>query len=252
MNNDLDLVIRNVEQEVSFEHFEALVHHGSRVNRNFLAHAPHRMIQGVGDSDFFKLFNRPFAERTTRSRDFEEFNFVFALAAFEALENGTVFRVNRRDEGLRIFSKLVPNDRACHHHRFLVRKSHMLAMFNSGNRREAAHSTHQGVDDNVCLRVGSEFAETFHACKNLSAKHDFEFFSRDFVEHANTFDIVLANEFGHLVHAAICSHGIKVEQIGMLLNDVNARGSDRTGGTQENYIFHLKTSIIASFFIKIE
>jgi hypothetical protein len=34
----------------------------------------------------------------------------------------------------------------------------------------------------------------------------------------------------------------------MLLNDINARGSDRTGGTEKNDVFHFK----ASFFIQLK
>ena len=244
VHHHLDLIIRNVEEEVSFEHFETLVHHGGRVDGNLLAHAPHRVIQGVCHGDVFKLFNRPFAEGAAGRRDFEEFHFMFALAAFEALEDSAMFRINRRNEGLRIFGKLVPNDRACHDHGFFVRKSHMLAMFDSGNGREASHGAHQRVDDDIGLRVGSEFAKAFHAHEHLHAEYTLEFLGGIRVEHAHAFHLVLAHDFGNLRHAAVCGNGIKIEDIGMLVNDIYARSTDRTGRTEKNYVFHFEASFL--------
>ena len=174
-----------------FQDFEALVHHGCGIDGNLLAHAPHRVIERIGNGDGFKLLDRPFAERSAGGRNLEEFHFFFG-ATGKALENGAMFGINRRNEGFRIFGEFIPNDRARHDHRLFVGERHMFAMFDSGNGREAAHGTHQGVDDDVGFRIGGEFAEAVHAGEHRHAEFFFEFLGGSFVEHAHAFHLELA------------------------------------------------------------
>ena len=119
-------------------------------------------------------------------------------------------------------------------------------MFDSGNGREATHGAHQRVDDDVGLRVGSEFAQAFHTGEHLHAEFLFELLRSSFVEHAHAFHLVLAHDFGNLRHAAVCRNGVKIEDVGMLVNDIDARSTDRTGRTEKNYVFHFEASFLYS------
>ena len=127
-----------------------------------------------------------------------------------------MFGVDRGNEGLRIFGKLVPDDGAGHNHGFFIGKCHMLAVFNGGNGREATHCTHQGVDDDVGLRVCSKFAEAIHTGEHRLSEQLFKFLCSRFVEHAHAFHIELAYNFSNLIDAAVGSNRVQIEDIRML------------------------------------
>ena len=54
VNHHLDLFVRNVEQEVSFENFEAFVHHGGRIDGYLLAHAKRLDLPTLAKLTFFE------------------------------------------------------------------------------------------------------------------------------------------------------------------------------------------------------
>src|SRR5215471_3858408 len=51
MHNDLHLLNRDVKQMMRLNNLEAFIHHGRRVNGNFTAHFPIRMLQRLFDTD---------------------------------------------------------------------------------------------------------------------------------------------------------------------------------------------------------
>ena len=57
-------------------------------------------------------------------------------------------------------------------------------------------------------------------------------------------------DFGNLGHAAVSGNGVEIENIRMLVYDIDARSTDRTGGTEKDYVFHVKTSKYFDYKIK--
>ena len=53
--DDIDLIIRQIKQIMSFNDLKALIHHGSRIDRYFRAHTPDRMIQSLLQSDIKQI-----------------------------------------------------------------------------------------------------------------------------------------------------------------------------------------------------
>src|SRR5258708_20976637 len=68
VDDDLDLVIRDVEEVMQLDHLERLVHHRRRVDRDLGAHLPCRMLERILNSYVAKFLERELAEGSARAR----------------------------------------------------------------------------------------------------------------------------------------------------------------------------------------
>src|SRR2546422_11723696 len=94
MHDDLDLVVREPEEEVSFDQLEALVGERCRVDGDLGTHVPRGMCQRGSRRDVLQLVTYPPAERSPGGREHERVHLV-ERAALKALEGARMLAVNR-------------------------------------------------------------------------------------------------------------------------------------------------------------
>jgi hypothetical protein len=71
VDDDLELLVRETEQEVRFDQLEALVRQGRRVDGDLRAHAPGRVRERVGAGHLGQLRARAAAEGAARGGEDE-------------------------------------------------------------------------------------------------------------------------------------------------------------------------------------
>ena len=108
----------DTEEPLGLNHFEALVHHRSRINGNLCAHIPGRMFQSISLRHVGYLLHRLQTERTAGSRQQDLFYRVHVLA-HKTLEDGRVLAVDGQDGGVILLGQL-QNQLASHHQRLLI------------------------------------------------------------------------------------------------------------------------------------
>ena len=95
VDDDLDLLVREREQEVRLDQLQALVRERGAVDRDLRPHAPGRVRERFLRGDVLELVARAAAERAAR-RGQDERVYLFRGSAFEALERGGVLAVDRQ------------------------------------------------------------------------------------------------------------------------------------------------------------
>src|SRR5207249_8560906 len=93
VHDDLDLLVRNAEQEVSLDQLEALVRKRRRVDRDLRAHVPGRVRQSGAGCYVLQLVTRAAAKRSTRRGEHERVDLV-DRTALKALERTRMFAVD--------------------------------------------------------------------------------------------------------------------------------------------------------------
>jgi hypothetical protein len=71
VDDDLDLLIRQAEEEMGLDQLQPLVGEGRRVDRDLRPHAPGRMGQRIGPGHGGELLLRPAAKRAARGGEHE-------------------------------------------------------------------------------------------------------------------------------------------------------------------------------------
>ena len=96
MDHHVDLLRREAEQPAALDDLQRLVHHRGRVDRNFRAHGPGGVRQGVVDRDLPQLVAGQVAERSAAGGQDDAGDFL-AAAGLQGLKNRAVLAVDRQD-----------------------------------------------------------------------------------------------------------------------------------------------------------
>ena len=89
VNHDFDLLRGQAEQQVGFDELKPLVHHGSRIDRDLVAHIPVGMGERLLRRNVSHVGQRPVAEGPPRRRQNQSIDGI-ALARLENLKDGVV------------------------------------------------------------------------------------------------------------------------------------------------------------------
>ena len=149
VDDDLDPVVREVEEEVRLDQLEPLVHERRRVDRDLRAHAPGRMRERVGRLDVGEVGAAAAAEGPARGRENEGVDGLRGVAV-EKLERGGVLGVH----GEQPPSSPLPGRHgqvAARDQALLVRKREVDAPLQRPEGRREAGEAHDRVEDDVGL-----------------------------------------------------------------------------------------------------
>ena len=148
MHKHLYFICFNAEQPFSFNHFEALVHHGGRVYCDFRTHVPGGMSQCIGLCNFSQLLFGKQSEGSAASSKQNLFNGIVALA-HNALEDGRVLTVNRKNGCAMSHCQLI-NQLTSHNEGFFIGQAYFFMRLNSVDSwlktRETNHCREHHVD----------------------------------------------------------------------------------------------------------
>ena len=143
MHDDVDLLVRHVEQEARLDHFQRLVHERRGIDGDLLSHAPCGMAQRRFRSGGGRFMRSPSAERAA-GRGENEARQLNGTPAREALQHGAVLGVHGNDLAATLPSGArdqVPG----HHEGLLVRQRDAL----TGAERREGRLEPRGADDPV-------------------------------------------------------------------------------------------------------
>ena len=147
VHDDVDVVIRQVEEEMRLDQLESLVRERCRVDRDLRAHVPRRVRKRFAWCDAFQVLARSPAERPTRGGEHEGVDLV-GRPAFEALERPRVLAVDGNETPspalLRVESKISGRDEA-----LLVREREIDAALERPQRCGETGEADHGVEDEI-------------------------------------------------------------------------------------------------------
>src|SRR5438552_2295322 len=153
MNHDLDVLVREPEQEVRFDHLECLVGEGRTVDRDLPSHAPGRMAQCIIYCRRRESLNAPVTERAAGSSEHNATNLRRRMSS-NALENRAMLAVDR-DNFPRSSSARVPYEIACDYKGFLVGERNALSSFQRSKCGVEPGSTDDRVEHDIDVIAGS-------------------------------------------------------------------------------------------------
>ena len=137
MHHDIDLIVRQSEQEVRLDDLERLVGQRGAVHGNLVAHAPGRMRERVIDGGERHLLARLGAEGATGGGEHHATDLVHRRRRLEALEERVVLAVDRNDANVGLGGGR-HDHRAGGDERLLVRERDVAAPLDGDKRRADA------------------------------------------------------------------------------------------------------------------
>lgn len=146
MDEHLDALGRDVEEPAGFDDFEAFVHEGGGVDGHFATHAPVGVVEGIGEGDVFELLAGVATEGTARGG--EEYFVDIAHFAYQALEDGGVFGVDRED-GHVVAGCGLGDDGSGHYHGLLVGEGDGFVVFDGTEGGPQAGKAYDGGQNEV-------------------------------------------------------------------------------------------------------
>ncbi len=147
VDRDADLCGREVEEAAGFDDLEALVHQGSGVDRNALAHDPCGVFEGLSGSDAVEVGEGGVAKGATGGGEPDLFDFGGGASA-HALVDGVVLGVYGQ-EGYVVFARGRDDELACGDEALLVGQTDSFAGADGGVCGFEAGYSHYGGDDEV-------------------------------------------------------------------------------------------------------
>ena len=149
VDHDLDLLVRQPEEEVRLDQLEALVRERGGVDGDLRAHVPRRVRERLRRCHVFELVTAVTAERTSGGRQYQRVN-LLGCTSFEALERCRVLAVDRDQAAsatpLRRQGQLARSDEA-----LLVREREVHPAFERPQGRGQAGEADDGVEDEIGL-----------------------------------------------------------------------------------------------------
>ena len=149
MDDDLDRVVRQVEEEVRLDQLEALVGQRRGVDGDLRPHLPGRVRERVRRRDVFELVARAPAEGTAAGREDESPDLVPRHVS-EELERRRVLAVDRQQQPSAPRPR-VAGELACGDEALLVRERERDAALERPERRVDAGEADDRVEDDVRL-----------------------------------------------------------------------------------------------------
>ena len=164
LHDDFDFVVGHVEQIMSLDNFEPLVHERRGVDRNLGAHMPGRMFQCLSRRDVTQIVARATSERPARCGDPQLGDLALVLAE-QALVDCPVLGVDRHERARRPHRGSSPRcparliDLRCKRHdqvatdneALLVRERQDLTSLERLVACTQTRSTHKRIHDHVSL-----------------------------------------------------------------------------------------------------
>ena len=149
VDHDLDLLVRDAEEEVRFDQLQPLVGERRRVDRDLRAHAPGRVRERVLDRHALEVVAAAAAEGPARRGQHERVD-RSRLATFEALEERGVLRVDGKQQTSAPLFRLA-RQVACSDQALLVRERERDAALERPERRADSGEADDRVQDDVRL-----------------------------------------------------------------------------------------------------
>ena len=137
VHDDVDVGVRDVEQQVRLDQLQPLVDQRGRVDRHDRAHVPRGVGQGVLDGDVGQVLGGPAAERAAAGGQ-DQAGDLAPGAPAQALGQRRVLGVHRHQLARR---RRGGHERAPGDQRLLVRQRHRAPGGQRGQRRAAARSS---------------------------------------------------------------------------------------------------------------
>ena len=173
MDHHFDQRGGRTEQPVRLDHFQALVHHGGRVDRNLAPHDPVRVLAGFVGGDVFERLDRAVQERTARGGQ-EDLGHagragLARIRLRQGLENRIVLAIDRQQGGAVLVHR-IHEQLAGHDQRFLVREQNFLASTGRCQGRGQAGGADDGGHHGIGVGAGGDRTQRRFAVFDLGAQ----------------------------------------------------------------------------------
>ena len=173
VDDDTDLLQRQVKQPAGLDHLEALVHHRGGVHRYLAAHVPVGVCAGLLGRDRAQVLERQHPERSARCRQHDlpdtARRMPGGVVIGHALQDGVVFAVDGQQHGT-VVAHRFHEQRPGHHQRLLVRQQHTLAVPGRLQRRQQPGRADNGRHDIVDLRQGGHRGQGIRPAQHLHVR----------------------------------------------------------------------------------
>ena len=157
-------------QPHSFNDLKTFIHQSGTIHRDFSAHFPIGMSQGVGLCRNLKLLLCPAKEGAAGAGQNNLLNLCGAMRAHQTLKNGRMLRVHR-DNLCTIFGGLRHDQFTGADQGFLIGKANALSGTNGGQCGFQAYHAHHGGDDAIhlweCGRFHQAFLSPCDSCRQI-------------------------------------------------------------------------------------
>src|ERR1700741_1781262 len=161
MNEDIDFVEAHAEEPAGFDHFEAFVHQGGRIDRDSAAHFPIGMSESLLGGYAAQLRNRSFSKWAARSGKHKSLYFAI-LACSQTLVDRIVLAVNWKE------SHVIPLH--CGHHHFpgcdkdlFIGEGDLLAVFDCFVCCRQAHYPYRGRHNKFGIGMSGDTLDSLGA-----------------------------------------------------------------------------------------
>ena len=222
-------------QPHGLDDLQPLVHHGSRVDGDFLPHSPGGMLEGVLFFDGFQLGKGLSVERPAGCRENQAMNLAPIPAAHQALENSAMLGIHRHDFRAALFRRR-HHQLSGAHQGFLVGKSNAFFRLDGRQGWTEAHHTHNGGDDGLCLVHGGSLNETIHAaanCNTGAGQALFQFVCRLRIHHHAQLGLKFPGLLLDPIHVAVGGQGANLDA--QVLRHGKGLPADGAGASQNRY-----------------
>ena len=168
MDHDLDLRHRKIQEPVSLDHLETLVHQCGGVDGDLRAHLPRRVVQGLLLRHPGHIVQRRLSEGPARCRKDHPFH-VSVRRLFQGLPHRSQLAVQRH-QPYALSGRHLRHDVTRNNEGLLVGDGHILARLHRRERGPQSRPGHQSVHDQIDLRVGGQLDQPFWPIQHLDSK----------------------------------------------------------------------------------
>ena len=134
VNKNVYFIGGHIKEPRRFNKLQSLVHHCSRIDGNFCAHTPVRMLERLLDGDIFQVIACSAEERSAGSSKNKAFDALLSGASLKRLEYCGMFAVDRENRHTLFFGagryKLAAGNKS-----LLVGEGNIIARLDSGKGR---------------------------------------------------------------------------------------------------------------------
>lgn len=161
VNDCLDAIHEDAEKPAGFDHFEAFIEEGGRVDGDFRPHVPSGVVHGHFRGDVDEVGGWGLAEGASGGGEDEAGDLrIGAAVAFEALENGVVFGIDWKDSHAFIGGAR-GDDFPGHDKDFLRCDGKVFPGFDGGEGGLEACGADDGDENDIGLGEGGDFRKAF-------------------------------------------------------------------------------------------
>ena len=235
LDDDLNLILGQTEQPRGLDQLQTLVHQGRRINRDFGAHIPVRVLERVGLRLGAQLLGGHAEKRAAGGRQQDLLQRFGAVLILQALENSAVLAVHGQQVDAVLFDsighKMAARDKA-----FFVGQRQIVAALNRSQRGVEARNADNGVQHRARAVHTGQRAQSLRALEqlrrvSLPGQRGGELVKRGGVGDGDVLRVELRDLRQQLIDAGI--GGQAEHLIAVHTADVQALGADGTRGAQK-------------------